>query len=1003
MNESLVESKVVGIQSRISVLQQHEMTTFVHCSKFNSLIQSFKDLIPFLSEYAQENYNKYNLTIMKSFESLENVVDELIQLTIQTSHDSFVQFVLASSTLEVFDQFFSIRETAIKSLKALGMDKAASIFELTPDRLISQDQVDLKHIATIIQQIENDYDLEERKDISNAINARYISLQRKNIRCNDNTNNFVNIPALPSAVDLVVKHEQIQYGREIGHGYSGHVYEGYIRGRQEMVAIKVLNGTENNSAMKRSLKTEITTLSTLSHPSILKLLGYTVKSPFCLIIELLQNGSLADFLKTRPNELTPTDRTLITIDVASGMHYIHEKLLIHRDLKSFNILLDSNKRARICDFGFVRVDSFEPSTGMIGTPQWMAPEVMMCSPMYDNKVDVYSFGIVLWEMLTNQTPYAGIPVQRLPTLIVKNGFRPEIPPGTPESLASLMRDCWDSDPTKRPSFAEILVKLYDPAFHYPGTDEELLWSLTAKDAKFFMSSLSISKLSADIKKFNNEDEQKKALDDLNTMMFEEKIEKNYGSIWKVEKFVTNALRIIRNAPDMLINTKTFINNLLDYAKKAPDTTLHILLSLLYEYLVSNEEKTRKEYDESNAPKFINEMMNNEQSDVSAAALSIYRLQLTKYMINSDTLNIITQHCKGMKAPHAVREKAVETLLRMYEMRPEFAYENPYFVFHLLSYGIITQEVLENAIKISEKVKDCVPTSTITHLLIAYDQSSKDSKLTLISKLISTLLIRFPSLRSMICLDNIINLAKDLPLTLTFFTSFAQHTKETGDQVFSRDVVKALFMSSHTNFNCLDAIANFASYAPSLVTQQLPVNSKDYPRVLKIYTQIPDSCSTQLEAYTAIKYSLNTPDENIACTLLRSFELSSILLTQCGLHTAIVTRIIATPLDEQGITKLGEYLLPALLEMVCCLKGSFTEFSGCSQILKHLAKGSYKCSGLASEILRTHSSVASNGAMTPHLFSKSAARHSSTQPAPITFKQVTFSGPRRRSQDDMSSD
>ena len=196
MND-FIYSKVTGICSRISVLQQHEMTTFVHCSKFNSLIQAFKDLIPYLEKFIQENTNTFNGSTMKHFSNIENVVDELIQLTIQSSHDSFVRFVLASSTLEVFDQFFSIRDTTIKSLKALGMNQAASIFELTPDRLISQDQVDLKHIATIIQQIETDYDLNQRQDISDAIKARYISLQRKNIRTAETANNFVNIPALP--------------------------------------------------------------------------------------------------------------------------------------------------------------------------------------------------------------------------------------------------------------------------------------------------------------------------------------------------------------------------------------------------------------------------------------------------------------------------------------------------------------------------------------------------------------------------------------------------------------------------------------------------------------------------------------------------------------------------------------------------------------------------------------------------------------------------------------
>ncbi|KAI5539558.1 protein kinase protein [Trichomonas vaginalis G3] len=1001
MND-FIYSKVTGICSRISVLQQHEMTTFVHCSKFNSLIQAFKDLIPYLEKFIQENTNTFNGSTMKHFSNIENVVDELIQLTIQSSHDSFVRFVLASSTLEVFDQFFSIRDTTIKSLKALGMNQAASIFELTPDRLISQDQVDLKHIATIIQQIETDYDLNQRQDISDAIKARYISLQRKNIRTAETANNFVNIPALPDSVDLVIKHEQIQYEKEIGHGYSGRVYEGYIVGRPEKVAIKVLNGSDTNGAMRRSLRTEITTLSTLSHPSILKLLGYTLKSPFCLIIELLQNGSLADFLKNRPNELTPTDKTLITIDVARGMHYIHEKMLIHRDLKSFNILLDSNKRARICDFGFVRVDSFEPSTGMIGTPQWMAPEVMMCSPMYDNKVDVYSFGIVLWEMLTNQPPYAGIPVQRLPTLIVKNEYRPEIPEGTPPALAGLIKDCWSSDPTKRPSFAEILTKLYDPAFHYPGTDEEKLWSLTSKDCNFVTHSLSISKLAVNLHKIDDETEAQQSLVELKELLKED-ISPTYKAIWRVEKMASVALRIITSCPDILVEYGTFLKSLISYMANVPSNCLHLLLCLIHEYLLSDTEKTKVEYQESGASKFIEEMMNNEQDSVASEALSIFSMQLTEDSINKELFMKVTSFCKGMKAPLNIREKAVDTIIMMYEKKPDFAINSPNFLFHLLSFGIFTPKVLDVALKLSEQVKSCVPTSTITQLLIAYDNSQRNSNLTVITKCITKLLTRFEILRSTICLDSLLRLSEDFPLTAPFFSEFAQYSKETGESLFTRDIITALFQSVKTNPKCIDAITRFAATTPQLVTSHLPVDSKDTSRVLKLYTQIPEACTNQKQAYEAIKDSIGGPDEAIACTLLRSFELSDHLIRETNLHNTIIQRVVSIPLDESGVQKLGENVLPALLEMVCCLKTNFNEYSECVPVLKHLMKGNYKCAGLATEVIRTFQIYSQSGAMSASLFSKNAKRHSSTQPTPVMVRSLSVSGPRRRSQDDPLTD
>jgi serine/threonine protein kinase len=201
---------------------------------------------------------------------------------------------------------------------------------------------------------------------------------------------------------------------------------------------------------------EIFTLTTLNHPSILKLLGYTNQPPFCLVTEFMSNGSLFDVLKSKQGGLTPTDRTVIALDIARGMEYMHERNMIHRDLKSLNILLDDNRRARICDFGLVRLKSLAPLTGLIGTPQWMAPEILMCSTYYDVKVDVFSFGIVLWELLTGEIPYRDIPVEKLGYLVVQEELRPEIPKVTPPSLAHLIDACWSPDPKQRPTFTMII-------------------------------------------------------------------------------------------------------------------------------------------------------------------------------------------------------------------------------------------------------------------------------------------------------------------------------------------------------------------------------------------------------------------------------------------------------------------------------------------------------------------------------------------------------------------
>jgi serine/threonine protein kinase len=174
--------------------------------------------------------------------------------------------------------------------------------------------------------------------------------------------------------------------------------------------------------------------------------------------------------------LTPTDRTLIALDVARGMEYMHERAIIHRDLKSLNILLDSERRARICDFGLVRLKSLAPMTGLIGTPQWMAPEILMCSIYYDGKVDVFSYGVVLWELLTNELPYPNVPLEKLGYLVVEQHLRPGIPHETPSDLAALITACWAGSPSDRPTFTQIINLLNSTNYHFPGTIEDELWA-----------------------------------------------------------------------------------------------------------------------------------------------------------------------------------------------------------------------------------------------------------------------------------------------------------------------------------------------------------------------------------------------------------------------------------------------------------------------------------------------------------------------------------------------
>ena len=162
----------------------------------------------------------------------------------------------------------------------------------------------------------------------------------------------------------------------------------------------------------------------------------------------------------------------MALDIALGMHFMHtlKTPLMHRDLKSLNILLYKEVKSqmdtpqcKITDFGLARNASSENEllTGMAGTFHWMAPEILENQP-YTFKADVYSFGIVMWEILAREPPFADYPPHKIIYNVINYKERPplsKIAKECPEPLQYIMRACWDHDPTKRPPFEHVIQAL----------------------------------------------------------------------------------------------------------------------------------------------------------------------------------------------------------------------------------------------------------------------------------------------------------------------------------------------------------------------------------------------------------------------------------------------------------------------------------------------------------------------------------------------------------------
>ncbi|XP_054874698.1 mitogen-activated protein kinase kinase kinase 21 isoform X1 [Amphiprion ocellaris] len=254
----------------------------------------------------------------------------------------------------------------------------------------------------------------------------------------------------------------------IGVGGFGKVYRGTWKDQEVAVKAARQDPDEDITATSGSVKQEAKLFSMLQHPNIIKLEGVCLEEPnLCLVMEYARGGTLNRVLTGR--RIPPHILVNWAVQIARGMHYLHEEAvvpIIHRDLKSSNILLlekienddIGRKTLKITDFGLAREWHKTTKMSAAGTYSWMAPEVIKSS-LFSKGSDVWSYGVLLWELLTGEVPYRGIDGLAVAYGVAVNKLTLPIPSTCPEPFAKLMEECWDQDPHVRPSFSCILEQL----------------------------------------------------------------------------------------------------------------------------------------------------------------------------------------------------------------------------------------------------------------------------------------------------------------------------------------------------------------------------------------------------------------------------------------------------------------------------------------------------------------------------------------------------------------
>uniref|UniRef100_A0A9J8CLI0 Mitogen-activated protein kinase kinase kinase 20 n=1 Tax=Cyprinus carpio carpio TaxID=630221 RepID=A0A9J8CLI0_CYPCA len=230
-----------------------------------------------------------------------------------------------------------------------------------------------------------------------------------------------------------IRFDDILFYENCGGGSFGSVYRARWLSQDKEVAVKKL--------LKIEKEAEI--LSVLSHRNIIQFYGAILEAPnYGIVTEYASGGSLFDYLSSAESEDISMKQIMTwAMDIAKGMHYLHAEAPF-----------------TICDFGASKFHSHTTHMSLVGTFPWMAPEVIQSLPASET-CDTYSYGVVLWEMLTREIPFKGLEGLQVAWLVVEKSERLTIPSSCPDSFACLMRSCWLTDPKDRPLFKHILSTL----------------------------------------------------------------------------------------------------------------------------------------------------------------------------------------------------------------------------------------------------------------------------------------------------------------------------------------------------------------------------------------------------------------------------------------------------------------------------------------------------------------------------------------------------------------
>ena len=840
-NMSDFYQKISPILDEIQNIQKWRASVYIHCSKINSLLQNLRQVPVCIEDFEKPKKGKKHTISFKNRNAIGNITSAIEQtqyLANQCVKDTCVHYLLSQSVRNAKKEIKAIRETLHYNFSLLKLNTVAALFKISKEEFKSQDLVDMKRISQILTQLS----LKNRDDVADKIAQRFKSLKKLGIKTEPGEKHVLTIPELPQNIQFIIKHEDVQIGKEIGSGQSGSVHVGTFKNIE--VAVKILTRRALTIPELESFKREIYALTVLNHPNLLKFYGYTEEPPFLILTEYMPNGSVFQILRKSPQFLTPTIRSLIALDVARGLDYLHQRNIIHRDLKSLNVLLDKNYRAKICDFGMVSVNSSAPKTGLIGTAHWMAPEVLMSSPKYDNKVDVYSYGIFLWELLTGDMPYATLKPADIISKVMDGG-RPELPDtvngqAVPAELKDLIVKCWAQEPLNRPTITKVINAFDSPNIRFPGTDEAEFREAAGIYINFGKHKSSIS------------------------MPYQSVAHRRMVPGRKYE------------IPSGYVNNQPTGIDILDFStlvealKNSDKSTREDIFDRLFKAF---SEQSKEEIKKEGFFNAICETLDdhNDSSDFLMSRLleckspNIFDVKVLQSLLSYSAIE-----------DEGLRSKALSVLIRASDLQFDFLKNSPSFINKLLQFithplALQLSSSLLQLVKRLLNASSFYPNGTLQILFQAKDQLAVQLQPAVVSCIAASL--KFNDAKTQLTREILTDCLKDLSNCLPIFEAYAveDHEKFSNDVIF----VSLLFSSRSNNdiYNLLVLIASKPRFINEII-DLLPLGFKP-SRCVKLYKSI-FSFKEYIPRLAEIKEFYNVLDEmlandeyELACSTLRS--------------------------------------------------------------------------------------------------------------------------------------